>query len=60
MRRRLADAPAGWDLVLTARPAAAGAPYAELAGAADDLLRRASLAAPTFRVGAGGESPEVT
>jgi ribonuclease P protein component len=60
MRRRLADAPAGWDLVLTARPAAAGAPYAELAGAADDLLRRASLAAPTFRVRAGGEPPEET
>jgi ribonuclease P protein component len=56
VRRRLADTPAGWDLVFTARPAAASAPYADLAGAADDLLRRASLGAPNAGP-AGGEPP---
>jgi ribonuclease P protein component len=43
LRPRMARVPAGWDLVFTARPAAAAASSADLAGAADDLLRRASL-----------------
>ena len=43
LRPRMARVPAGWDLVFTARPAAAAASSADLAGAADDLLRRAAL-----------------
>ena len=43
VRRRLPGLPAGWDLVLNARPAAAAAPYPGLAGAVDELLRRAGL-----------------
>jgi ribonuclease P protein component len=42
-RRRLGQVPPGWEVVLTARPATAAVPYAELARAADDLLRRAGL-----------------
>jgi ribonuclease P protein component len=43
VRRRLSAVPAGWDLVLSARPGTAAAPYARLAGAVDDLLQRAGL-----------------
>lgn len=45
-RRRLGAVAPGWDLVLTARPAAAGAPSTELALATDDLLRRAGVQRP--------------
>src|SRR5262245_51240338 len=43
VRRRLPAVPAGWHLVLSARPATADAPYGRLAGAVDELLRRAGL-----------------
>src|SRR5215207_3215296 len=41
LRPRMARVPEGWDLVFTARPAAAGATSADLSAATDDLLRRA-------------------
>jgi ribonuclease P protein component len=43
LRRRLPAMASGWDLVFSARPTAASTPYARLAEAIDDLLRRAEL-----------------
>ena len=43
LRARLAAIGAGYDLVLSARPAAAHATFEELGAALDDLLRRARL-----------------
>jgi ribonuclease P protein component len=59
LRARMVRIPAGWDLVFTARPAAAGASSVQLAGAADDLLRRAALLtpAPAPPAAAGGPAP---
>ncbi len=46
-RRLLGTLPVGWDLVLSARPAAAAAAYGELEGAAQELLGRARLLVET-------------
>jgi ribonuclease P protein component len=43
LRRHLAQLPAGWDLVFSARPAALGADYAALAAEVTALLARAGL-----------------
>ncbi len=43
VRRRLSDLPAGWLLVVSARPQTATAPFAELTRATEDLLGRAGL-----------------
>jgi ribonuclease P protein component len=43
VRRRIGDLPAGWLLVITARPPAATVPTAELTLAVDGLLQRAGL-----------------
>lgn len=43
VRRRIGVLPAGWLLVITARPPAAEAPTAELTLAVDGLLQRAGL-----------------
>ena len=43
LRRRLAAIGPGWDLLLIARPAAGQATFAELGGALDTLLQRASI-----------------
>ena len=40
---RLTPLPPGWDIVFIARPQAAGAGYAELRKAVDELLSRAQL-----------------
>ena len=40
-RRMLADLPVGWDIVLSAKPAAAAADYTTLAASIGDLFRRA-------------------
>ena len=42
-RRALPNLPAGWDVALIARPAAANADYRELEDATHSLLRRARL-----------------
>src|SRR6266508_3670536 len=57
VRRLMGPLPAGWDLVLSARPAAAAAAYAELEAAVRELLGRAKLTSPRLRhprVPAGG------
>ncbi|MGH2371692.1 MAG: hypothetical protein ACRDI2_26265, partial [Chloroflexota bacterium] len=41
--RRLPSVPGGWDLVLSARPRAAAAPYGDLSAAVDSLFRRGGL-----------------
>ena len=46
VRRRLGALPRGWDLVFSARPAAAAATYLELEGAMHELLTRAKLTPP--------------
>lgn len=46
VRRLLATLPDGWDLVLSARPAAASATYVELEDAVCELLDRATLTSP--------------
>jgi ribonuclease P protein component len=43
LRRRLDAIGPGWDLLLIARPAAGQATFAELGGALDLLLQRASI-----------------
>src|SRR5438874_1933237 len=43
VRRRLTLLPPGWDLVLSARTAAAAATFADLEQAVDDLCQRAGL-----------------
>jgi ribonuclease P protein component len=42
-RRHLATLSGGWDLVVTARPSAAGAGYPVLAAELDDLFTRAGM-----------------
>ena len=43
LRARLAELTPGWDVVISARPPAAAATFAELASAIDQLLARARL-----------------
>jgi ribonuclease P protein component len=63
VRRRLPGVRGGWELVLSARPSTAAAPYLRLAGAVDDLLQRAGLlsasppGAPAPPVAPSGGSP---
>jgi ribonuclease P protein component len=57
-RRRLADSAAGLDLVFIARGPSATADWPALAGAVDELLRRARATRESGTVGGrGGETP---
>src|SRR5690349_293736 len=56
VRRRLPGVPGGWELVLSARPSTAAAPYLRLAGAVDDLLQRAGLLSASPPGAAAAES----
>jgi ribonuclease P protein component len=47
LRDRLAELTPGWDVVISARPPAAGATFAELGAAIDQLLSRARLRLPS-------------
>jgi ribonuclease P protein component len=57
LRRRLPAMVPGWDLVFSARPATASAPYARLAEAIDDLLRRAELLTASAPPAPAGRAP---
>jgi ribonuclease P protein component len=46
LRARLAELTPGWDIVISARPPAAAASFAELSAAIDQLLGRARLRSP--------------
>ena len=56
VRRHLTTVAPGWDLVITARPASAGAPFGALSQSADELLRRAGLV-PATPASPAGEAP---
>jgi ribonuclease P protein component len=57
IRRRLSRLAPGWDIVITARPAAAGATYGELDAELARLLERARLLARDARPAAASISP---
>jgi RNase P protein component len=58
LRARLPELSPGWDVVISPRPQADSATFAELGDAVDLLLVRARIRAPTPPTGDGPSRPD--